>query len=79
MNKERGGSVKFVEFHVIMDHMLSFVKSHEIAEQIVDEIKEKNKEFGSYSPRRPRQALNQVIIPCKQTIFAAAKIFVEPD
>ena len=35
------GSVKFVEFHVVMDHTLSFVESHEIAEQIVREIKEK--------------------------------------
>lgn len=41
LKTRNAGSVKFVEFHVVMDHTLSFVKSHEIAEQIVDEIKEK--------------------------------------
>jgi len=35
------GTVKFVEFHVVMDRTLTFVKSHEIAEEIVREIKEK--------------------------------------
>ncbi|MFI5323224.1 MAG: cation transporter dimerization domain-containing protein [Thermodesulfobacteriota bacterium] len=41
LRTRNAGSVKFVEFHVVMDYTLSFVKSHEIAEQIVDEIKEK--------------------------------------
>jgi cation diffusion facilitator family transporter len=41
LKTRNAGSVKFVEFHVVMDHTLTFVKSHEIAEQIVREIKEK--------------------------------------
>lgn len=41
LKTRNAGSVKFVEFHVVMDHTLTFVKSHEIAEEIVREIKEK--------------------------------------
>jgi len=41
LRTRNAGSVKFVEFHVVMDHTLTFVKSHEIAEQIVKDIKEK--------------------------------------
>ncbi len=41
LKTRNAGSVKFVEFHVVMDHTLTFVESHEIAEQIVSEIKDK--------------------------------------
>jgi divalent metal cation (Fe/Co/Zn/Cd) transporter len=30
--------VNFIEFHVVMDHKLSFVKSHELAEKIIREV-----------------------------------------
>lgn len=33
------GRLKFIEFHVVMDRYLTFVRSHEIAEEIVSEIK----------------------------------------
>ncbi|MEQ9620113.1 MAG: cation diffusion facilitator family transporter [Deltaproteobacteria bacterium] len=38
MRTRNAGSVKFIEFHVVMDHTLSFVRSHEIAEEIIKEI-----------------------------------------
>ena len=41
LRTRNAGSIKFVEFHVVMDHTLTFVKSHEIAEQIVEDIKER--------------------------------------
>jgi cation diffusion facilitator family transporter len=41
LKTRNAGSVKFVEFHVVMDHRLSFIESHEIAEEIVRAIKEK--------------------------------------
>ncbi len=41
LKTRNAGSVKFVEFHVVMDHTLTFVRSHEIAEDIVREIKKK--------------------------------------
>ena len=39
MNRD-AGVIKFIEFHLVMDHTLTFVKSHEIAEQIIIEIEE---------------------------------------
>jgi len=39
LRTRNAGQAKFVEFHVVMDHTLTFVKSHEIAEDIVKEIK----------------------------------------
>lgn len=41
LKTRNAGSVKFVEFHVVMDHRLTFVESHEIAEEIVRAIKER--------------------------------------
>jgi divalent metal cation (Fe/Co/Zn/Cd) transporter len=41
LRTRNAGSIKFVEFHVVMDHTLTFVKSHEIAEQIVKDIKDR--------------------------------------
>ncbi|HSC36034.1 MAG TPA: cation diffusion facilitator family transporter [Thermodesulfobacteriota bacterium] len=41
LKTRNAGSVKFVEFHVVMDHRLTFVESHEIAEEIVRTIKER--------------------------------------
>lgn len=41
LKTRNAGTVKFVEFHVVMDHTLTFVRSHEIAEEIVREIKAK--------------------------------------
>lgn len=41
LKTRNAGTVKFVEFHVVMDHTLTFVRSHEIAEDIVREIKAK--------------------------------------
>lgn len=41
LKTRNAGSVKFVEFHVVMDHTLTFVESHEIAEEIVRAIKER--------------------------------------
>jgi cation diffusion facilitator family transporter len=40
LKTRNAGSVKFVEFHVVMDHRLTFIESHEIAEEIVRVIKE---------------------------------------
>lgn len=41
LKTRNSGSVNFVEFHVVMDHRLTFVESHEIAEEIVRAIKER--------------------------------------
>lgn len=41
LKTRNAGSVKFVECHVVMDHTLTFVESHEIAEEIVRAIKER--------------------------------------
>lgn len=41
LKTRNAGSVKFVEFHVVMDHKLTFIESHEIAEEIVRAIKER--------------------------------------
>ncbi|MEW6145952.1 MAG: cation diffusion facilitator family transporter [Thermodesulfobacteriota bacterium] len=41
LKTRNAGSVKFIEFHVVMDHRLTFIESHEIAEDIVRAIKEK--------------------------------------
>lgn len=41
LKTRNAGSVKFVECHVVMDHTLTFVQSHEIAEEIVSAIKER--------------------------------------
>ena len=41
LKTRNAGSMKFVEFHVVMDHTLTFVRSHEIAEEIVRKIKGK--------------------------------------
>jgi len=40
LRTRNAGQAKFVEFHVVMDHTLTFLRSHEIAEEIVREIKE---------------------------------------
>lgn len=34
------GSVNFIEFHVVMDHTLTFVESHGLAEDIIKDIEE---------------------------------------
>lgn len=38
MRTRNAGSKKFIEFHLVLDHTLSFVRSHEIAEEIIKEI-----------------------------------------
>ena len=38
MRTRNAGSKKFIEFHLVLDHTLSFVRSHEIAEEIIMEI-----------------------------------------
>ena len=38
LRTRNAGSVKFIEFHVVMDPELTFVKSHELAEDIIKEI-----------------------------------------
>ena len=38
LRTRNAGSVNFIEFHVVMDHTLTFVKSHELAEEIIKEI-----------------------------------------
>ncbi len=38
LRTRNAGSVKFIEFHVVMNHELTFVKSHELAEDIIKEI-----------------------------------------
>ena len=39
LKTRNAGSIKFIEFHVVMDHKLTFVRSHDLAEEIVAEIK----------------------------------------
>ncbi len=41
LKTRNAGTAKFIEFHVVMDHRLTFVKSHDLAEEIVREIKAK--------------------------------------
>lgn len=41
MRTRNAGSKKFIEFHLVLDHTLSFVRSHEIAEEIIKEIETK--------------------------------------
>lgn len=38
LRTRNAGSVNFIEFHVVMDHKLTFVKSHELAEKIIREV-----------------------------------------
>jgi ferrous-iron efflux pump FieF len=38
LRTRNAGSVKFIEFHVVMNYKLTFVKSHELAEDIIKEI-----------------------------------------
>lgn len=38
LRTRHAGSIKFIEFHVVLDHELTFVKSHELAEDIIKEI-----------------------------------------
>ena len=40
MRTRDAGVIKFIEFHLVMDHTLTFVKSHEIAEEIIKEIED---------------------------------------
>lgn len=40
LRTRNAGSVNFIEFHVVMDHTLTFVESHELAEEIIKEIEE---------------------------------------
>lgn len=38
LRTRNAGAIKFIEFHVVLDHQLTFVKSHELAEDIIKEI-----------------------------------------
>lgn len=38
LRTRNAGSKKFIEFHVVLDHKLTFIKSHELAEDIIKEI-----------------------------------------
>lgn len=38
MRTRRSGSEKFIEFHLVVDHTLSFVDSHNLAEEIIKDI-----------------------------------------
>jgi len=38
LRTRNAGSAKFIEFHVVMNYELTFVKSHELAEDIIKEI-----------------------------------------
>lgn len=38
MRTRRSGSEKFIEFHLVVDHTLSFVESHSLAEDIIKDI-----------------------------------------
>ncbi|MEM7008628.1 MAG: cation diffusion facilitator family transporter [Thermodesulfobacteriota bacterium] len=40
LKSRNAGTIKFIEFHVVMDHQLTFVKSHDLAEHIIQDIKE---------------------------------------
>lgn len=41
MRTRRSGSKRFIEFHLVMDHTLSFVESHNLAEDIIKDIENK--------------------------------------
>ena len=38
LRTRHAGSKKFIEFHVVLNHELTFVESHELAEEIIKEI-----------------------------------------
>ncbi len=38
LRTRHAGSIKFIEFHVVLNHKLTFVESHELAEEIIKEI-----------------------------------------
>jgi cation diffusion facilitator family transporter len=38
LRTRHAGSIKFIEFHVVLNHKLTFVQSHELAEDIIKEI-----------------------------------------
>jgi cation diffusion facilitator family transporter len=38
MRTRRSGSRRFIEFHLVIDHTLSFVESHSLAEEIIKDI-----------------------------------------
>jgi cation diffusion facilitator family transporter len=38
MRTRRSGSKKFIEFHLVVDHTLSFVESHSLSEEIIKDI-----------------------------------------
>ncbi len=38
LRTRHAGSIKFIEFHVVLNHQLTFVESHELAEEIIIEI-----------------------------------------
>ncbi len=40
LKTRNAGTAKFIEFHVVMDHRLTFVKSHDLAEEIIKKIKD---------------------------------------
>lgn len=41
MRTRRSGSKRFIEFHLVIDHTLSFVQSHDLAEDIIKDIEGK--------------------------------------
>jgi cation diffusion facilitator family transporter len=41
MRTRRSGSKRFIEFHLVIDHTLSFVESHNVAEKIIRDIESK--------------------------------------
>ena len=41
MRTRRSGSRRFIEFHLVLDHNLSFVESHDLAEDIIKDIEGK--------------------------------------
>jgi len=41
MRTRRSGSKRFIEFHLVIDHTLSFVESHDLAEDIIKDIEDK--------------------------------------
>jgi cation diffusion facilitator family transporter len=41
MRTRRSGSKRFIEFHLVVDHKLSFVESHDLAEDIIKDIEGK--------------------------------------
>ncbi|MGQ0794290.1 MAG: cation diffusion facilitator family transporter [Deltaproteobacteria bacterium] len=38
MRTRRSGTKRFIEFHLVLDHALSFVESHDLAEHIIQDI-----------------------------------------